>query len=246
MGLTEKLQGIFQNVVAKTSVHAYYLRKHLAAFSQRLEHDSLVLDVGSGESPYRSVFSHFGKYVALDIKRGGNVDLVADICSLPIRSDAVEVIICTEVLEHVEDTNRAVEELNRVLRTGGYLILTTPLLIGVHEAIDFFRFTELALRSLLSRYGFEILEIRKRGGIFSSLGAMLTQLPYQVLGPYGKGPYGKSAIVPQYLKYGLLFSIYLLLIPTTSIFIALDVLDRGKNFTLGYSVLCSKKRDWQN
>ncbi|MFQ5851581.1 MAG: class I SAM-dependent methyltransferase [Candidatus Binatia bacterium] len=52
--------------------------------------------------------------------------LVADACDLPFVQGSFDVVICSEVLEHLPDPELAVDEFDRVLKTGGTLILTVP------------------------------------------------------------------------------------------------------------------------
>jgi SAM-dependent methyltransferase len=99
-------------------------------FSRIIGHRTLLLDVGGGESPYKTLFK-YEKYISLDIDKSKQPDIVGDICNIPFDDNTIDLVICTEVLEHVEDTDKALTELNRVLSEDCYLILTTPLLIGV-------------------------------------------------------------------------------------------------------------------
>lgn len=81
--------------------------------------------------------------------------------SLPISSDSVDVVIMSEVIEHLVDTDAAVEEACRVLRPGGSLLLSTPnlaawynralLLAGVQPV-----FSEVSLRSVFGRPGSQV------------------------------------------------------------------------------------------
>lgn len=85
-----------------------------------------VLDVGVGTGPYRTLFSHceykthdfaqepdtIGKYTSLDY--------VSDITSIPVSSDSFDVVLCTEVLEHVPDPQLAVKRWHASLKKGGY------------------------------------------------------------------------------------------------------------------------------
>jgi SAM-dependent methyltransferase len=50
-----------------------------------------------------------------------------DILDLPYPDDSFDAILCSHVLEHVEDDSRAMRELHRVLRPGGWAIVLVPL-----------------------------------------------------------------------------------------------------------------------
>ena len=53
-------------------------------------------------------------------------DVKADICNLPFKNDTFDVILCNHVLEHIPDDTKAMEELYRVMKQGGYGILQIP------------------------------------------------------------------------------------------------------------------------
>ena len=80
---------------------------------------------------------------------------------LPIRSESVDVVVMSEVIEHLVDTDSAVEEAYRVLKPGGSLLLSTPnlaawynrglLALGIQPV-----FSEVSLRSVFGRPGRQV------------------------------------------------------------------------------------------
>lgn len=65
-----------------------------------------------------------------------------------------DVAILDEVLEHVEDPIRSVAEMLRVLKPGGVCICNTPFLVQIHQSpVDYWRFTDLGLRTLFRGFG---------------------------------------------------------------------------------------------
>lgn len=223
---------ILNKVRIWSSVHKHHLIKHVGKFANEIGHTSLALDIGSGDTPYKSTFDT-RKYIAIDLSASNKVNVRGDICALPLQTAALDVVICTEVVEHVENVDKALEEINRVLKHSGHLVLTTPLLMGIHCTVDYHRFTETMLKILLNRHGFEIQQLEKRGGILSVLGAILLQVPRQVLGLDGNPP-------AKEFRYLLVGMTYIFLVPLAKTLTALDALDKSRNFTLGYDCLCKK------
>ena len=127
------------------------------------------LDAGSGHSPYRDLLEeHSDKVISIDIEdRSGKIDMIADIQHMPqIPTASVDVILCSQVLEHVPRPWNAICEIARVLRPGGVLILSVPYLSAIHEAPhDYFRYTCFGLRSLCEDAGFEVTSIGANGGL---------------------------------------------------------------------------------
>src|SRR4051812_5026392 len=77
-----------------------------------------------------------------------------DVCAPPTDLDPYDVVICEQVLEHVEDPWRAVQTLRDLCRPGGAVVVSTPFLIRVHPTpYDFWRFTEDGLRRMLEGVG---------------------------------------------------------------------------------------------
>lgn len=52
--------------------------------------------------------------------------IVASASELPFRNNSFDIVLCTEVIEHVDNQKAAFKEMFRVLKKGGYLVLTTP------------------------------------------------------------------------------------------------------------------------
>lgn len=142
---------------------------------------SAVLDVGAGTCPYRRLFAHC-RYTAHDfkgyegVKLGGGtsygeIDLIGDIAAIPAPDAAFDVVICTEVLEHVPDPVAALREMCRLLRPGGRLLLTAPLGSGLHqEPFHYYGgFTRHFYERILPPLGIQLTEVLPHGGFFLHL-----------------------------------------------------------------------------
>ncbi len=148
MGVLTRLQRRLTGKLTRPPLERF-LRAHAS--------DALTLDVGSSAGFYATLFP---RRVALDVRRARGVQVVGDAMALCFADGTFEVVLCTEVLEHLPDPQRGLDEMLRVLRPGGTLLLTTRFLFPIHDAPgDFFRFTRYGLQHLLRRFeGVEIVE----------------------------------------------------------------------------------------
>jgi SAM-dependent methyltransferase len=134
-----------------------------------------TLDIGAQNGPYGS---HFPRRVALDVQRGIGVQVIGDAQALGICDASFDVVLCTEVLEHLPEPQRAIDEIYRVLVPGGQLLLTTRFLFPIHDAPhDYFRFTKYGLRHLLRR--FDITELQEETDAVGTLAVLLQRLGMQ-------------------------------------------------------------------
>jgi SAM-dependent methyltransferase len=151
----------------------------------------LLLDIGCGGKPYRGLFEdRVAAYVGLDyppthlavedVHHVAVADVYGDGARLPIRSDAVDTVLCTQTLEHVSEPWVVMDEIARVLRPDGHLILTAPMAWGLHgEPHDFYRFTKYGLRSLAERSRLEVDYVRPRGGFWALMGQLFSTHMYR-------------------------------------------------------------------
>ena len=145
------------------------LDRHLARTARDHAHGRL-LDIGCGEKPYRHLFAPFvTEHIGLDHPDTQHprdaVDLLGYADAIPVEAMSFDTVLCTAVLEHVEEPGRVVAEMHRVLRPAGAVILTAPLFWHVHEAPrDFFRYTAHGLRYLFEKAGFTIIELTPLSG----------------------------------------------------------------------------------
>jgi len=134
-----------------------------------------TLDIGAQNGPYAASFPN---RIGADIMPGRGVRIIADAQVLGVASETFEVILCTEVLEHLPEPQRAIDEMFRVLKPGGTLLLTTRFLFPLHDAPhDYFRFTKYGLQYLLRR--FDILELKEETTSLGTIAVLLQRLGMQ-------------------------------------------------------------------
>lgn len=147
---------------------AFYLYRSLRRLLPGTSGDT-VLDVGCGDAPYRAWFGRPLRHIGIDTRPGDAIDHVIDGTSQwPLENESVDIVLCTQVLEHVEDLPLVLHETARVLRGGGTLIASFPFIYNEHGAPnDYRRFSAHAARLLLP--GWRILALERQGGIGSTL-----------------------------------------------------------------------------
>jgi len=134
-----------------------------------------VLDIGCGMQPYRSmVGADVTEYVGVD--REGALSrptVVGTAEALPFPDGSFDAVLSTQVLEHLPDPRRALDEAARVLRVGGTLVLTVPGVWPTHEAPhDYWRFTRHGVERLLRDHGIDVGIVRPLGGLWAAVGQM--------------------------------------------------------------------------
>lgn len=151
----------------------------VAAVAAGLPKGARVADVGAGGSPYRELFAHVD-YVAIDREQtlhadAEELDIVASATDVPVPDGEFDAVISTQVLEHLPEPAAALREMHRIVRPGGRLFLSAPLVWEEHEMPhDYFRYTRSGLDHLLTAAGFEQLEIVPRTDGFTALAQLVS------------------------------------------------------------------------
>lgn len=142
------------------------LKKQIAEFARYLQGD--VLDVGGGEkSRYKDLVT-FKTYTSLDIEAGPDVDIIASADDIPLPDASYDSLLSTQMLEHVKFPEKCVQEMHRVLKVGGHVVVTAPQWNELHaEPMDYWRYTKYGFIELFERNGFRVVEYQQRGGFFS-------------------------------------------------------------------------------
>jgi SAM-dependent methyltransferase len=123
-----------------------------------LDENNVVL-VGTGfESVYRRILEPYRGIIRVGLASRGEVDLFCDICDTPLISDSIDLVISSSVLEHVYNPERAVEEMFRVLKPGGFVYAEIPFMRAYHmEPVDYQRYTISGIEELFKRHGFQLI-----------------------------------------------------------------------------------------
>jgi SAM-dependent methyltransferase len=97
-------------------------------------------------------------YIGIDMRPGPGVDRVADVEHLPFEDCSIGTVIAMSTFEHVRHFWRGFDEIYRVLRPDGALLVSCPFYFHIHSyPSDYWRFTPAALDVLLERYPNKVL-----------------------------------------------------------------------------------------
>lgn len=126
-----------------------------------------MIDIGCGSKPYEKLFD-VEKYIGLDIEVSGHdhtnelVDCYYDGKTIPYKDNSFDSAFSSEVFEHIFNLEEILNEIQRVLKPKGKLLITVPFVWEEHEIPhDFARYTSFGIISLLEKHGFKILESKK-------------------------------------------------------------------------------------
>jgi SAM-dependent methyltransferase len=157
---------------------AFYARRDISRDGARLK--GSLLDLGCGNQPYRRYLTGVTQYVGLDypltrecLEPAGKPAIYGDARALPFADHSFDGVLCSQVLEHVDQPGQVLREMARVLKPGGVGLISVPFFYNLHmEPHDFFRFSPYGLRNLLANSGLSLLQLRGQGGI----GSLLVQM----------------------------------------------------------------------
>jgi SAM-dependent methyltransferase len=213
-------------------------RESILALAQRAAADArpgdTVLDLGAGDSPYRELFDH-ARYLANDWEESPHegaraADVVGPAWDLPLAGASVDHVLCTQVLEHVPEPAAVLAEAARVLRPGGRIHVTVPLVWELHELPhDYFRYTAPALEHLLGAAGFVDVAVAPRNDCFTTVAQLLLNLDH-AMGRAPDGLDGRRAEAAAALR------------ELAGHVAALAPLDARRILPLGYSAVAVKPR----
>jgi len=152
-----------------------------------IKNGSKILDAGAGEQQYRKFCSHldytsqdFNEYKGIGNHEGlqtgvwdtSKTDIVSDILSIPIEKNSFDVILCTEVFEHIPNPIAAIDEFYRLLKPGGILIVTAPFNSLTHFAPYHYYsgFSKYFYEYFFPKAGFKITELIPNGDYSEYIG----------------------------------------------------------------------------
>ncbi|MCD6012637.1 MAG: Methyltransferase type 11 [Flavipsychrobacter sp.] len=192
-----------------------------------------VLDIGCGNKPYKCFFQNISRYTGCDIVQSseGLVDIICQAVDIPLSDNSVDTIFTTQVIEHVADHRKLLSEAYRILKPGGYLILSGPMAWEHHEVpYDFFRFTRHGFEWLLEQYKFTEVQIIPNGGKWALVGQLMMNSI--------RSSFAKKTIIRRI--FAALFFVLRIKWLINILFSALDKFDKDYSSTLNFVVVARK------
>jgi SAM-dependent methyltransferase len=218
--------------------------------SQKLAADKKVLDAGAGKRPYQKYFRHC-HYESCDIDQGFYAqqhDFVCTLEEIPREDQRYDVVVLSQVLEHVPHPEKSMKEVARVTKKSGRVLLTVPMNGPLHgEPWHFYQFTHHGISILAKSSGFKVSKVVRIGGLFWFLGKRLRYFPSDLIrryDPFRAKKRGRSVLLaasvtvfllPFWMVFKVLFSWIL-----SPISYWLDMIDREKKTTTGWCVVLEK------
>jgi SAM-dependent methyltransferase len=124
--------------------------------------DPVVLDVGGRVQPYRTLLKGKNiRYYAIDLKITPMVSVAGDARAIPFQDNVFDCVICTQVLDCVPAPHKVTEEIHRVLKPGGVLLLSVPSAFPRASEAERWRYLPTGIRQILD--GFTQVEIVAEG-----------------------------------------------------------------------------------
>jgi SAM-dependent methyltransferase len=159
-------------------VDQYYLSEVASLAAGRL-----ILDLGGTKVGKRGVFnidSFDHQVINLNISPLKSPDLLGNAASLPFGNNTFDVVICSELLEHVHEPIESLIEIYRVLKPDGVLLATIPFIYPHHpDPNDYLRYTEQFLQLQMEMIGYTQIAIETQGGFWSVFADMVRAIVYE-------------------------------------------------------------------
>jgi len=156
--------------------HDYHIQKrlylNLKTLSSKIRNNAVVVDYGCGTSPYERLFhKKRTSYIKIDIGGNKNADIsIKENQFLPLKKGSADLVLSTQVVEHVDNLSLYLSETSRILKRKGSLIISTHGIWPYHKSPDDYRrFTSRGLRSEVKKYNFKILKFYPILGPFAAV-----------------------------------------------------------------------------
>lgn len=192
-----------------------------------------LLDFGCGRKPWQSLFQ-VDEYIGVDIEESGHdhndslIDVFYDGNTLPFEDNTFDSVFSSETFEHLFNLDTILMELNRVLKPGGYMLITIPFAWNEHEKpYDFARYTTFGIAAILKKNGFEVIRQNKTTTYFETVCQLLNS-------------FWIESVFPKNKAIRILLQALLLGIPTAFCVLLNKIMPDNKDLYLNQTILAQK------
>lgn len=166
------------------------IKRFLKICSETLPISEPIYEFGSlqvaGQEDFADIRPFFPdkKYVGADMRKGPGVDVILNLHNINLPSESVGTVLIMDTLEHVEFPRKAIEEVQRILKSNGILIISSVMNFPIHDyPYDYWRFTPEAFRSFFKHFESSFVDF-----------AGENNFPHTVVGVGFKGTISENAL----------------------------------------------------
>ena len=223
----------------------FHVNKFINEISKKYdEKGKTLLDVGAGHQPYKKFFKkinyescdsdHIINEINYDILEAKH-DFYCNINEhIPKNDNHYDIILCSEVLEHVYDPESVIREIARILKRDGIFIATIPQSAGEHMLPhNYFNYLEPGILYLLKKNNLKKISLEKYSGIYHSTGNLLNKLVNTVFSV------DRNIFVKIFL-FPVEFVVRIVIAILNMILFYLDKFDKSKSWSLHYFLIATK------
>lgn len=158
------------------SVHSSYRRYAVDSFYQshiqEWNKNLICIDVGGKRKKKKGVFQleqYINDPIYVNIDSSVEPNYVCDARKMPFENNYADIVICSELLEHIDGVDDVLAEIYRVLKPGGKAYICVPFSMHIHAAPnDYCRYTDSFWKNHLQMHHFEVLEFTSQGGYWAT------------------------------------------------------------------------------
>lgn len=252
--MNKVLKGIWQfysERFGRTIIHPQFImRRYTYKAIQRAKKYTSgdLIDIGCGTMPYKKELLPLLKsYTGVDHPKIARLylgnqkpDVLADARALPFKDDSFDSALLLQVLEYIDDPQKVLSEISRILRRNGILILSVPFLYPIHDPpFDQARYTMFFLKKLLKDSSMRVLVFESNGGILALVFQSVTLFSLRQLKDSlgDRNGFAVMCFIPALVLLPVWIILGNILVAVTSVFPSPRA---SKYFTLNYTIVARK------
>lgn len=155
------------------SIRRYFVDRFYYHHKEMISRAERILDVGGKKVKKRGCFNVdllTSRVEYLNLDKSTMPDIFASADAIPRKDSTYDLVICSELLEHVYDPKLVLSEIARVLKPGATALITVPFMYPFHaDPSDFGRYAKPFWEKTLRELDFSFIDIREQGTYFTTI-----------------------------------------------------------------------------